>query len=151
MYSIEYICRTQNKLQQKQICYHQKLNFMLNNILNVQENRPRTKKVVNLLHKVLYFKMYVIIASMINRFEETTALKSLDQRKYYVAVFASNIQKNQEHLENFNNFSLLVISEVDPCQHLTLIIPLRQLLTACSVCIDSYVFVVQCLIDVCSS
>ena len=64
---------------------------MLNNILNVQENRLRTKKVVNLLHKVLYFKMYVIIASMINRFEETTALKSLDQRKYYVAVFASNI------------------------------------------------------------
>ena len=44
---------------------------MLNNILNVQENRPWTKKVVNLLHKVLYFKMYVIIASMINRFEET--------------------------------------------------------------------------------
>ena len=137
MYSTENICRTQNKLQQKQISYHQKLNFfMLNNILNVQENRPRTKKVVNLLHKVLYFKMYVIIASMINRFEETTALKSLDQRKYYVAVFASNIQKNQEHLENFNNFSLLVISEVDPCQHLTLIIPLWQLLTACSVCID---------------
>ena len=135
MYSTENICRTQNKLQQKQICYHQKLNFMLNNILNVQENRPWAEKVVNLLHKVLYFKIYVIIASMINRFEEF-ALKSLDLRKYYVAVFASNIQKTQEHLENFNNFSLLVISEVDPCQHLTLIIPLWQLLTACSVCID---------------
>ena len=34
---------------------------------------------------------YVIIASMINRFEETIALKSLDLRKYYVAVFASYI------------------------------------------------------------
>ena len=64
---------------------------MLNNILNVQENRPWTEKVVNLLQKVLYFKIYVIIASMINRFEETIALKSLDLRKYYVVVFASNI------------------------------------------------------------
>ena len=64
---------------------------MLNNVLNVQENRSWAKNVVNLLHKVLYFKIYVIIASMINRFEETIALKSLDLRKYYVAVFASNI------------------------------------------------------------
>ena len=63
---------------------------MLNNVLNVQENRSWAKNVVNLLHKVLYFKIYVIIASMINRFEEF-ALKSLDLRKYYVAVFASNI------------------------------------------------------------
>ena len=43
------------------------------------------------LHKVPYFKIYVIIASMINRFEETIALKNLDQMKYYVAVFVSNI------------------------------------------------------------
>ena len=64
---------------------------MLNNLLNVQENRPWAEKVVNLLHKVLYFNIYVIIASMINRFEETIALKSLDLRKYYVAVFASYI------------------------------------------------------------
>ena len=64
---------------------------MLNNVLNVQENRSWAKNVVNLLHKVLYFKIYVIIASMINRFKETIALKSLDQRKYYSAIFASNI------------------------------------------------------------
>ena len=43
------------------------------------------------LHKVPYFKIYVIIVSMINRFEETIALKNLDQMKYYVAVFVSNI------------------------------------------------------------
>ena len=64
---------------------------MLNNVLNVQENRSWAKNVVNLLHKVLFFKIYVIIASMINRFKETIALKSLDQRKYYSAIFASNI------------------------------------------------------------
>ena len=64
---------------------------MLNNVLNVEENRSWAKNVVNLLHKVLYFKIYVIIASMINRFKETIALKSLDQRKYYSAIFASNI------------------------------------------------------------
>ena len=64
---------------------------MLNNVLNVQENRSWAKNVVNLLHKVLYFKIYVIIASMINRFKETIALKSLDQRKYYSAILASNI------------------------------------------------------------
>ena len=64
---------------------------MLNNVLNVQENRSWAKNVVNLLHKVLYFKIYVIIASMINKFKETIALKSLDQRKYYSAIFASNI------------------------------------------------------------
>ena len=56
------------------------------------------------------FKIYVIIASMINSFDKTIALKSLDQRKYYIAVFASN--KYLENLENFNNFSLLGISEV---------------------------------------
>ena len=64
---------------------------MLNNVLNVQENRSWAKNVVNLLHKVLFFKIYVIIASMINRFKETIALKSLDQRKYYSAILASNI------------------------------------------------------------
>ena len=47
---------------------------------------------------------------MINSFEKTIALKSLDQRKYYIAVFASN--KYLENLENFNNFSLLGIAEV---------------------------------------
>ena len=64
---------------------------MLNNVLNVQENRSWAKNVVNLLHKVLFFKIYVIIESMINRFKETIALKSLDQRKYYSAILASNI------------------------------------------------------------
>ena len=63
---------------------------MSNNILKVQENRPWAKKVVKFLHKVPYFKIYEIIASTINRFEETIALKSLGQRKYYVAVFVSN-------------------------------------------------------------
>ena len=107
------ICGTQNKLQQEHIQYHQKPNFMSNNILKVQENRPWAKKVVKFLHKVPYFKIYVIIASTINRFEETIALKSLGQRKYYVAVFVSNTQKTQQHLENFNSFALLGISKVD--------------------------------------
>ena len=49
---------------------------------------------------------------MINRFEDTTALKCLDQRKYYVTVFTSNICK-LNHLGHFNYFSLLVISEAE--------------------------------------
>ena len=52
---------------------------------------PGQKALWDFLHKVLNFKIYVFIVSMINRFEETIALKSLDQRIYYVAVFASNI------------------------------------------------------------
>ena len=64
---------------------------MQNNILKVQENWPWKKKLVPFLHNVPYFKNYVIIASMINRFHETIALKSLNQGKYNVAVFASNI------------------------------------------------------------
>ena len=43
---------------------------MLNNKLKVQENRPLAKKVVSFLHKIPYFKIYVIIVSRINRFEE---------------------------------------------------------------------------------
>ena len=53
---------------------------MLNNILNVQENRPWVKKSCEPFTQVLYFKIYVIITSMINRFEETIAFKSLDLR-----------------------------------------------------------------------
>ena len=68
-----------------------KPNFMLNNILKVQENQPLAKKLWAFLHRVPSCKIYVITASMINRFEGNIALKNLDQEKYYIAVFASNI------------------------------------------------------------
>ena len=46
------------------------------------------KKFVSLFTKITLFQnLYVISASMINRFEETIALKSLDQRKYLRAIF----------------------------------------------------------------
>ena len=50
------------------------------------------KNVRGFLYKVFYFKLYVTTASVINRFEETTALKCSDQRRQdHVAVFKSNI------------------------------------------------------------
>ena len=64
---------------------------MLNNILKVWTIGPGQYKLWAFLHRVPSFKIYVIIASVINRFEETIAMKSLDQRKYYIALFASNI------------------------------------------------------------
>ena len=64
---------------------------MLNNLLKVHENLYwAIKNYEFFLYKVLYFKIYVIIASMTNRFEEAIALKCSDQMIKYVAVFASN-------------------------------------------------------------
>ena len=53
---------------------------MLNNILKIQENRTWAKNVVR------FFKNGVFFQNLCN-----ILLKSLDQRKYYIAVFASNI------------------------------------------------------------
>ena len=60
---------------------------MLNNILKIQEKRSWAKNDVSFFIQGLSYKIYVIIASVINRFEETIALKCLDQRKYYIAVW----------------------------------------------------------------
>ena len=65
---------------------------MLKNIAKVQENWSWAKNIMSFFIQGTYFKIYVIVASMINRFEETIALKCSDLRiKYQVAVFASNI------------------------------------------------------------
>ena len=49
---------------------------MLNNILKIQENRLWAKQVVSFFIQVPSFEIYVIIASVINRFEETIVLRS---------------------------------------------------------------------------
>ena len=65
---------------------------MLNNIVKVQENRSWAKNIMSFFIQGAYFKLDVIISSLINRFEEAIALKCSDQRmKYHVTVFASNI------------------------------------------------------------
>ena len=79
---------------------------MLNNIVKVQENRSWAKKNMNFFIQGTYFKIYVIIVSMMKRFTQTIALKCSDQRmKYHVAVFAIIFRKHA-HIENLNNLKV---------------------------------------------
>ena len=81
---------------------------MLNHIVKVLGKKIGLgqQNVMSFFIQGTYFKIYVIIASMIKRFKQTIALKCLDQRmKYHVAVFAIIFRKHT-HIENLNNLKV---------------------------------------------